>query len=674
MARDRQLDPVGRVEELRAALRHHNELYYQKDAPEIPDSEYDAMLRELIQIENDHPDLLTPDSPSQTIGSSATTTFAPVEHRIPMMSLDNAFDEDELQAWVGRVRKGISDAAEIKVVAELKIDGLAVSIRYEKGKLVQAATRGDGRVGEDVTANVKTISVIPNTLKNAPEVLEVRGEVYMPISAFEKLNATEQKAGRKTFANPRNTAAGSLRQKNAAVTAERQLSFWSYQLGEIVGGPELTTQHQVFDYLRSLGFPVNPASVVLDHVDDIITHSESWQQQRHSLDYEIDGVVFKVDELSLQQQLGSTARAPRWAIAYKFPPEERTTKLLAIEVSIGRTGRATPYARLEPVVVAGSTVEFATLHNEDQVEAKDVRVGDTVIVRKAGDVIPEVVGPVLSERPKGLRKWKFPANCPDCGQKLFRPENEVDHRCLNTSCPARVSGAIEHFASRGAMDIEGLGEQRVKLFCQEGLLRDVGDIYSLDPEKLVKFDKLGDLSVRNLLDSIEKSKTRPLANVLVGLNIRHVGGTVAATLASSFGHLDNLESATEEQVSAIEGIGPIIASSVVEWFGEEENRAVVAKLRAAGVNFSGPEKSDAPQTLAGMSIVVTGALEGFTRDEIESLIVAHGGKSPSSVSKKTTALVVGGDERSSKRTKAEELGVPILSEQDLLKLIETGTL
>ena len=676
---DGVLDPAGRIDELRTIIRRHNRLYYEQDAPEIPDADFDALFGELRALEDDHPDLITPDSPTQSVGGAASATFSPVEHRVPMMSLDNAFSADEVAAWGGRLRRRIDElgasATSVGLVAELKIDGLAVSIRYENGALVQAATRGDGRVGEDVTANVRTIDGIPHKLpKGAPSVLEVRGEVYMSISAFDELNAAQLAAGERTYVNPRNTAAGSLRQKDAAVTASRNLSFWSYQVGEVVGGPEITEHHQIFELLGSLGFPVNPELTVLPGLDEVEAHLMHWQQRRHDLDYEIDGVVVKVDDLALQRELGATSRAPRWAIAYKFPPEERTTRLIDIQVSIGRTGRATPFAQLEPVFVGGSTVEFATLHNQDQVAAKDVRPGDVVIVRKAGDVIPEVVGPVLGERPKGLRKWKFPTNCPVCGHRLVRPADEADHRCLNLACPARVAGSIEHFASRGAMDIEGLGEQRVQLFCELGLLADVADIYSLDPEMLKGLDKFADVSVQKLLDAIEGSKSRPLSNLLVGLNIRHLGGAGAVLLAEHFGHLDRIESASEDELAAVEGVGPIIAGSVHEWFADPGNRAIIAKLRSAGVNLQGPEASDLPQTLEGLIVVVTGTLDGYTRDEAEAAIKGRGGKSPGSVSKKTTAVVVGNGPGASKVAKAEELAIPILDEAGFLELLETGTL
>jgi DNA ligase (NAD+) len=672
-----QVDPNERVELLRARIRHHNELYYANDAPEIPDAEYDALVRELVAIEEQFPELITSDSPTRTVGATASAAFAPVVHRVPMMSLDNSFSGEELLAWGGRLARRLGELGEsegsVGLVAELKIDGLAMSLRYEGGRLVQAATRGDGRTGEDVTANVRTISVIPHRLaKGAPDVLEVRGEIYMPIQVFAELNQAQVEAGRAVYANPRNTAAGSLRQKDPAITASRALAFWSYQLGEVVGGPTLNRHHETFEFLASMGFPVNPEVRVLDGLHDAFAHCQHWQEHRHDLDYEIDGVVLKVDDLGLQRELGFTSKAPRWAMAYKFPPEERTTKLLDIMVSIGRTGRATPFGRLDPVFVGGSTVGVATLHNQDQVRAKDVRPGDVVIVRKAGDVIPEIVGPVLAERPKGLPEWVFPTECPRCGHTLVRPEGEADTRCQNISCPARVAGTIEHFASRGAMDIEGLGEQRVRLFCQSGLLHDVADIYALTAEQLEGIEGFGAISVNNLLAAIEASKSRPLPNLLVGLNIRHLGPAGSVALARHFGHLDRIEAATEDEMAGVEGVGPIIAAAVTEWFADESNRQVVQKLRAAGVNMEGPAAPDLPQNLVGLSVVVTGTLDGFTRDEAEAAIKGRGGKSPGSVSKKTTAVVIGADPGASKRTKAEELGVPILDEAGFVQLLETG--
>jgi DNA ligase (NAD+) len=596
-----------------------------------------------------------------------------------MMSLDNAFTAAELQAWGSRLERRLAELGEstraVGLVGELKIDGLAISLRYEGGRMVQAATRGDGRMGEDVTANVRTIGVLPSRLSaGAPEVLEVRGEIYMPVPVFEALNEAQVEAGERLYANPRNTAAGSLRQKDPSVTAKRELAFWSYQLGEVVGAPTFARHFETLEFLRSLGFPVNPEITVLETLGAVYDHARHWQEHRHDLDYEIDGLVVKVDDLALQRELGFTSRAPRWAIAYKFPPEERTTRLRNIMVSIGRTGRATPFAELEPVVVAGSTVGLATLHNQDQVRAKDVRPGDLVIVRKAGDVIPEVVGPVLAERPEGLEPWEFPTDCPVCGQPLVRPEGEADTRCVNVSCPARVAGAIEHFASRGAMDIEGLGEQRVRLFLQLGLLHDLADIYTLDPARMAGIEGFGEVSIDNLLRAIEVSKARPLPNLLVGLNIRHLGPAGAQALARRFGHLDRIEVASLDELAAVDGVGPTIAAAVREWFDDEANRALVDKLRAAGVNMEGPAAPEVEQNLVGRSVVVTGTLANFTRDEAEAAIKSRGGKSPGSVSKKTTAVVVGDDPGASKLTKAEDLGVPVLDEEGFVELLETGEL
>jgi DNA ligase (NAD+) len=668
-----------RVDQLREEIRYHDQRYYELDDPVVSDADYDALMRELRQLEDEFPELITPDSPTRTVRGAPTSLFAPVEHRVPMMSLDNAFDLGELMAWGQRVERRLGTEAggdsDADYACELKIDGLAISIRYEDGRLVQAATRGDGRVGEDVTPNVATIAAIPKPLpEGAPRVVEVRGEVYMPVSAFEALNKRQADAGDRLFVNPRNSAAGSLRQKDARVTASRELSMWCYQLGEIDGGPTFARHMETLDFLRDLGLPVNPNITRLATIDEVHGFCRDWQEHRHDLDYEIDGVVVKVDQLNLRDELGSTSKAPRWAIAYKFPPEERTTLLQDIMVSIGRTGKATPFAVLEPVFVGGSTVGLATLHNEDQVRAKDVRPGDTVIVRKAGDVIPEVVGPVTAERPKGSKAWTFPKTCPECGGPLVRSEGESDTYCTNLDCPAQRVQRIVHFASRGAMDIEGFGEQRVRLFCELGMLHDIGDIYALDYDRIRELEGFGETSVQNLRQAVEASKQRPLANLLVGLNIRHLGGTGSQILARALGHLDRIMAASEEELAAVEGVGPIIAQSVREFFDSEQNQAVLAKLRAAGVNLEGPAAPRLDQTLAGMSVVVTGTLEGYSREEAEEAIKARGGKSPGSVSKKTTAVVVGEGPGAAKLTKAEELGVPVLDEAQFQHLLETGEL
>ena len=686
---DPDVDPVARVEELRQLIAHHDRAYYELDAPEVPDATYDALVRELAAIEERHPDLITPDSPTQRVAGAPASTFAEVVHAVPMMSLDNAMDATELTGWVDRTRRRLAELdigeGQVGYVCELKIDGLAVSLRYEDGRFTQGATRGNGRVGEDVTANLRTVDDIPESLDgDVPAVLEVRGEVYMSLAVFAEINATAMASGERTYANPRNTAAGSLRQKDPAVTATRRLALWAYQLGEVVGGPGFTTHHETLDWLASLGFPVNPERRVLDSLDAVTQYCTHWEARRHDLGYEIDGVVVKLDDLERRELLGSTARAPRWAVAYKFPPEERTTRLVDIQVSIGRTGRATPFAVLEPVEVGGSTVAVATLHNEDQVAAKDVRVGDTVIVRKAGDVIPEVVGPVVAERRRGARRWGFPRDCPVCNEVLVRPEGESDHRCVNEHCPARVAGAIEHFASRSAMDIEGLGEQRVALLRDLGMVADVADVYYLDYDRLRGLEGLGELSVANLAAAIDDSRSRPLANLLVGLNIRHVGGAVAELLADAFGDLDGLMAADAAALAAIEGVGPVIADSVVAFFASPGTRAVVDKLRAAGVNLTqarpaaqaagGSDTGVVTDALAGASVVVTGTLTGFSRTEAAAAVKAAGGKATGSVSARTTVVVAGDAPGAAKITRAEELGVPVVDEAAFVALLSGNSL
>lgn len=750
-------DPARRAAELRVEIEGHDRAYHELDAPTIPDADYDALVRELRALEEAHPELVTPESPTQRVGSAPSTLFAPVEHRSPMMSLDNAFAPDDLVAWGQRLERRLGAAPEddpVDYVCELKIDGVAISLLYEDGHLVQAATRGDGRVGEDVTANVRTVSVVPHRLPDgAPRVLEVRGEVYMSAPAFARLQATQQEenrarveAGRKptpVAVNPRNAAAGSLRQKDAAVTARRELSMWCYQLGEIDGGPSFTHHRETLAFLAEVGLPVNPEITVVPTIDDVAAYCARWQQGRHDLDYEIDGVVVKVDDLARRTDLGFTSRAPRWAIAYKFPPEERTTRLRSIMISVGRTGRTTPYAQLEPVFVGGANVSQATLHNEDQVAAKDVREGDVVVVRRAGDVIPEVVGPVLPRDDPDRPAWQFPRTCPCPRQAtLVRPEGESDTRCVDPECPFQRAGSVEHFASRGAMDIEGFGEQRVRLLLDLGLVADVAGIYTIDWDRLralrtlvtgwagealtsarerlgdpkakaeavdagdvaatVPADAddllgaelaadlvadvprfkatadtlrgLGDEAVANLRGAIDASRERPLARLLVGLNIRHLGPAGAEALASTLGHMDAIEAADVEKMAAVDGVGPIIAQSVREWFDDPAHADLVARLRQAGVNLQGPERPDVEQVLLGRAVVVSGTLEGFSREEAAEAIKARGGKSPGSVSAKTYALVVGADPGASKLTKAESLGVPVLDEAAFLQLLETGDL
>jgi DNA ligase (NAD+) len=780
--------PAERVAALRAEIAEHDRRYHAEDAPSISDADYDDLVRELRGLEEQFPELVVEGTPTATVGAAGSATFAPVEHRVPLLSLDNAFSPEELVAWGERVARRLArvaaaaegaapppaadepvgdgvdaevelanpaDEEPVGYVGELKIDGVAISLRYEDGVLVQGATRGDGRVGEDVTANVRTIADVPDRLpEDAPRVLEVRGEVYMSRPAFERLQAYQQEenrvrieAGRKpspVAVNPRNAAAGSLRQKNAEVTARRELSMWCYQLGEVEGGPAFASHEETLARLGAWGFAVNPERRVLATAADVAAYCHHWERHRHDLPYEIDGAVVKVDDLARREALGTTTRAPRWAIAYKFPPEERTTTLVAIEVSVGRTGRVTPYAVLEPVFVGGVTVTHATLHNQDQVEAKDVRVGDTVVVRRAGDVIPEVVGPVVDDAHHERPVWQFPTTCPSSRPaELVRPEGEADTRCPDPECPFKVSGAIEHFASRGSMDIEGFGEQRIGVFLDLGLVADVADVYAIDwahlarmraavgawssaalaagreragdpkasweaavdaadvavtkppevdaelpaelvadllvePERLKSIagtlGGLADDGVANLRTAIEVSKERPLANLLVGLNIRHLGPAGSAALSRAFGDLHRILDASVEAMAAVEGVGTVIAESVRSWLDDPAHRDLVERLVAAGCNVTGPDLSARPQTLLGRTIVITGTLDGYTRDEAEAAVTDRGGKSPGSVSKKTTALVVGDSPGASKVTKAESLGIPVLDQAAFEVLLETGEL
>ena len=668
-------DYVARIDWLRTQIHDANHRYHDLDDPAITDADYDAFVRELRALEERHPDLVTPDSPTQQVGGHVSATFAEVVHRVPMQSLDNAFTDAELIAWGARVQRGLGDATPA-YVCELKIDGLAMSLRYEGGRLVQAATRGDGRVGEDVTANVRTIGVVPKKLRGrAPDVLEVRGEVYMPLAAFDDLNRRQEEAGLRLFANPRNSAAGSLRQKDPSITASRELSMWCYQLGEVVGGPDFTSHHETLDFLDAAGFPVNPEIRQLAGLDAVHEYCAQAEARRHDLTYEIDGVVVKIDSLSQREMLGSTSKAPRWAIAYKFPPEERNTLLEDIMVSIGRTGRATPFAKLTPVFVGGSTVGVATLHNEDQVAAKDVRPGDTVIVRKAGDVIPEVVGPVLALRPEGLAPWTFPTLCPCPLQStLVRNPGEAEHRCVEPECPFQRDQRIIHFASRGAMDIEGFGERTVFLLSDAGLLRDAADIYALQAEDLLKFEGFGEVSVGKLLAAVDASKRRPLPRLLVALGIKHLGPAAADALATGFGTLDAIMAASQADLATTAGVGNVIATSAIEWFADPRHRNMVERLRAAGVEFGNVVVSRLPQVLAGKAVVVTGTLEGWSREEAEAAIKGRGGKSPGSVSKKTFAVVAGTEPGAAKIGKADELGVPVLDEAGFAALLDTGEL
>ena len=623
-------DPdYDRATELRIQIAAHDEAYHGRDEPLVPDAEYDALVRELIAIEDRRPDLVTPDSPSGSVGSEPNEMFAPVEHEVPMMSLDNAMDLEELDAWYERILKSLDASDRPKFVCELKFDGLAVSIRYEDGELVRAATRGNGRVGEDVTHNVLTIKGIPHRIDGSPTTLEVRGEVYLPISHFDELNRQQIASGGTAFANPRNTAAGSLRQKDPEVTASRNLAFWSYQLGQVSGGPAISSSEETFALLESLGLPVNPEIQEFSDFADVREYCEKWMGKRHEPDYEIDGVVVKLADLAQREKLGSTSRAPRWAIAFKFPPEEKITRLLQIDVSVGRTGRATPFAVLEPVFVGGSTVGMATLHNEDQVAVKDVRPGDMVVVRKAGDVIPEVVGPVLAERDRESQPWSFPRVCPSCGSAFVRSDGDANTYCLSRTCPARVQTGIIHFASRNALDIEGLGERTVRGLVEQGLVRDVGDLFGLTKNQLLEVlvaDASNETLVNNLMTAINEARERPLPNVLIGLGIEHLGPSAAELIARRFGGLEAIANADAGEVEAIDGIGPVIAQSVTDFFSDSHNQSVVEKLKSNGVRLDLVDgETEAPQILVGRSVVVTGSLDGWfiNREEAKKAIIAR---------------------------------------------------
>ena len=689
-------DSAARVRELQALLNHHSALYYE-GKPEIPDADFDDLLNELKALEEQHPELVHPDSPTQRIGAPPDTAFAPVRHEPPMMSLHNAGDIEELRAWHERVNRALAAGPAVPAggqalpameyvgagdfTVELKFDGLAISVRYENGVLVRAATRGDGRTGEDVTHSVRTIADVPIRLRgDAPAVLEVRGEVILRLSTFERLNSRQAERGEKAYVNPRNAAAGSLRQKDARVTAERGLSFWCYQLGYAEGGPTFSSHMQTLEWLVSLGLPVDEHAARLSDLASVESHVVDFERRRHDLDYEFDGMVIKVDDLATQVRLGVDAKAPRWAIAYKFPPEERTTRLLDIEVSIGPSGQATPFARLHPVFVGGVTVGTATLHNEDQVAAKDVRPGDTVIVRRAGEVIPEVVGPVLSERSEGSEPWSFPPDCPVCGEALKRAEGMSATMCVNYWCPRQIRGRIEHFVGRAAMDIEYLGERNIDRFVTEGLLGDVVGLYSLDFEQIEQMEGFGPISVNNLRNSIAASKEQPLARLLFALSIPEIGQVNAQVLAASFGDIDSILNADEEDLAEVEGFGPIIAASVRTWFDGPHNRELIEGLRAAGLRMEADEPGGEgegeplPRTLAGLSVVVSGTLEDFSRDEAKQAILARGGSAPGSVSGRTTALVVGADPGASKLRKAEASGVPVIDEAAFHELLETGRL
>ena len=662
---------LKQVEKLRRDLNRHNHFYFVLDAPEVSDGQYDKLMGQLRVLEEQHPELVTADSPSQRVGDEPSERFVQAEHPVPLLSLGNAFDDDELLAWHERTTN-LLDGASFDMVCELKYDGLAVALTYEDGILVRGATRGNGSVGEDVTTNLRTIKSIPlKVLGDAPSSFEVRGEVFFPKPAFHKLNEERAAQDLPLYAHPRNTAAGSVRQLDPRITAERPLDIFIYSLG-YAEGPMPDTHWDTMDYLGSLGFKINPNNRRLGTPQEVIDYYRFWLENAEGLDYGCDGVVIKVDRLDLQQHLGDVGREPRWAIAYKFPATQSVTRLLDIGVNVGRTGSINPYAILEPVDVGGVTVRQATLHNEDYIRSKDLRIGDWVVVERAGEVIPQVVS-VVTTRRKGKEKvFRMPRKCPTCRQPVVRPEGESVSLCVNAACPAQLVRLLEHFVSRGAMDIEGLGSKQTAMLLERGLIEDVADLYYLKEDDLLALERMREKSVSNLLAAIEGSKDRPLARVLVGLGIEHVGSEVADLLARHFSTMDALMEASEEELNAIPSIGPKIAAGVVAYFNNESNKSVVEKLREAGVRLEDEARPEpAEQLLAGLRFVVTGRLQDFSRSEIEDRIKELGGAISGSVSGKTDYLVAGED-AGSKLADAESLEVKTLTEADFLKLAESG--
>jgi DNA ligase (NAD+) len=656
----------NRVEELRSQIAYHDYRYYTLDSPEVSDSEYDRLMRELKDLEARHPELITPDSPTQRVSGQPIEAFGIVEHRLPLLSLGNSFSEEELRAWYRRVTN-LAERTDIPLVCEPKIDGLAVALVYENGSFAQGATRGDGMRGENITQNLRTIRTIPLSIsKPVPPRFEVRGEVYMTKRGFERLNEERAAQGQPLFASPRNSAAGSLRQLDSSITATRPLDIFLYQLGW-ADGEAPQTQWEVLQWMSDLGFRTNPLIKRFTDFEAVVEHVKGFEAHRETLDYEIDGLVIKVDDFGLQRAMGVVGREPRWAIAYKFPPTQATTKLNAIDVNVGRTGSLNPFAVLEPVIVAHARVKLATLHNEDDIRRKDIRVGDTVIVQRAGDVIPQVVGPVLSLRTGKEKVFEMPKTCPVCNTPVVRPEGEAMSYCPNRACPAQIFRLLTHFASRGAMDIEGLGESMAQQLLESGLVKDIADVYFLTKEQLMTLDRMGSKSAENLLAGIEASKQRPLSRVLFALGIRHVGGETAELLAGHFGSIDAMANASLEDLESVPTIGPKTAQSVYEYFQDEENRALVEKLRQAGVRLEGATAArEGP--LLGSSFVVTGSLTQWSRNEVEAMIKRLGGAVGSSVTKKTNYLVAG-ENPGSKLTKAQEYGTTVLDEDGFKALL-----
>lgn len=658
-----------RVEELRAQIDHHSYRYYVLDAPEISDADFDGLMRELSALEHEHPTLLSPDSPTQRVGGSRSELFAPVQHSARLLSLDNAFDDEELAAWRDRVVKALG--REPHYVCEPKIDGVSIAVTYDGGRLVRGATRGDGDVGEDVTANVRTIRAVPHRLRTdaPPAWLEVRGEVFLRVADFDRINEELGAQGKPLFANPRNLTAGLLRQKDPAVTASRPLSVYFHGLVRVEGRP-LSSYSEALGYLREVGLRTHPEARRCPTIDDVRAYVASMAERRHKLEHEIDGAVIKVDGIADQNELGATSKFPRWAIAYKFPAEEQTTRLNDIMVSVGRTGAVTPFAVLQPVRVGGVTISMATLHNADEVERKGVLIGDTVVVRRAGEVIPEVVAPVPSLRTGGERRFVMPTTCPACGSEIVRPEGEAVARCVNLYCPAQVLGRVVHFASRGAMDIEHLGERTAAELLDRKLIDDTGDIFSLTADQVGQLPNFKEKSIANLLAAIEAARSRPIDRLLYGFGIRHVGATAARLLADAFGSVDAIVAAPADQIAAVEGVGPVIAGAVREYFDREETRALLDKLRRAGVRLA-EERAQRSGPLLGKTFVITGTLAALSRETAKERIEALGGKVTNSLSGRTDYLVVG-ENPGSKLDKAAKLGVATLDEAAFLALLEEG--
>ncbi len=674
------MNPSERIAELRRLIRYHEERYYVLNDPEVADAEFDALMQELARLEAENPDLVTTDSPTQRVSGRPAAGFETVEHAEPMLSLDNAYSEEELREFDARVRRGLAvageQAEEIDYVAELKIDGLSLALTYENGTLVRGATRGDGVRGEDVTSNVRTIRAIPLKLKSdsvgrgfTPRQMEVRGEVYFPRKVFERINKEKADAGEPQFANPRNAAAGTMRNLDPALVAKRNLSAWTYQ----VVGDSPATHGATLEALKAWGLPVEPHWRRCHGVEALVAFCREWEDKRRTLDFDTDGVVVKLDRIDLRARLGTTSKFPRWAIAFKFPAEQKTTLLRSIEVNVGRTGAVTPFAMLDPVFVSGATVSMATLHNADDIARKDIRDGDWVIVEKAGDVIPRVVGPIPGKRPLDSKPWVMPTVCPRCGSTLHRAEDEAVWRCENTSCPAKLQRGLEHFASRGAMNIEGLGESLVAQVIHSGLVKDYADVYALTAEKLEQLERMGKKSAAKVMLQIDRSRGNELWRLIYGLGIRHVGERASQVLARTFWSMDALCAATVEQLQNTPEIGPVLAESVRSWLDEPRNRQLIDRLRAAGVNMEVPldqrSAAEAPGPLAGKTYVITGTLESMSREEATAALERLGAKVAKSVSKKTTGVIAGA-EAGSKAEKARTLGIPMLDEAAFLDLIK----